>query len=400
MNFEARLFDPASRAVRLQRVEAADEAAARALLAEGGATVLALQTVRSQIRPPSGTARTDLALWCRELRALLQAGLSVVEALDALGAAAGPGSVYEALLVRLREGKALSSAMQDVGGFPPLLVASVRASERTSDLTHALDAYLRFDDMVGGLRRKVISAALYPTTKAGYPALVVGLGAAISVFLLLVVIPRFAGLYGEAGAGVSGATRALLAFSASLAQRPWLVPVALLLLMGAAVWSFTGRRPRLAGAWLVQAWPWLGRQVAHFERARLFEALALLVHGGYSLHEALSVCLTLAQGSLMDTRMREARQRIEHGASASLAFHAAELTDPVTQRLIRAGERGGEFDRVLRAIAERHRQAFETFVERATRIVEPVLLLGVALMVGSMVVLLYMPVFDIAASVR
>jgi general secretion pathway protein F len=393
MDFEARLFDPASRTVRLQRVEAADEATARSLLVEGGGTVLALQVVRPRVHAPAGTTRTDLALWCRELRALLQAGLSVVEALDALSAAAGPGSVYEALLGRLREGKALSMAMHDAGGFPPLLVASVRASERTSDLTHALDAYLRFDDMVGGLRRKVISAALYP-------ALVVGLGAAISIFLLLVVIPRFAGLYSEAGAGASGATRVLLAFSAALERQPWLVPVALAVLLGAASWAFTGNRPRGAGAWLVRSWPWLGRQVAHFERARLFEALALLVHGGYSLHEALSVCLTLAQGALMEGRMREARQRIEHGASASLAFQAAGLTDPVTERLIRAGERGGEFDRVLRAIAERHRQAFETFVERATRIVEPVLLLGVALMVGSMVVLLYMPVFDIAASVR
>lgn len=393
MDFEARLFDPALRAVRLQRVEAADEAAARSLLAEGGGTVLDMQVVRRRIRAPAGTTRTDLALWCSELRTLLQAGLSVVEALDALSAAAGAGSVYEALLVRLREGKALSGAMQDAGGFPPLLVASVRAGERTSDLTHALDAYLRFDGMVGGLRRKVTSAALYP-------ALVVGLGAAISVFLLLVVIPRFAGLYSEAGAGVSGATRLLLAFSAALERQPWLVPACLAVLSCALVWAFTSDRPRVAGAWLIRTWPWLGRQVSHFERARLFEALALLVHGGYSLHESLSVCLTLAQGASMDARIREARHRIEHGASASLAFRAAGLTDTVTERLIRAGERGGDFDRVLRAIAERHRQAFETFVERATRLVEPMLLLGVALMVGSMVVLLYMPVFDIAASVR
>jgi general secretion pathway protein F len=392
MDFEARLFDPASRAVRLQHVQAADEPAARALLAGSGATVLGLKALRHAPRP-AAAGRLDLALWCRELRALLQAGLSVVEALDALGAAAGSGSVHDALLARLREGKALSTAMQDVGGFPPLLVASVRASERTSDLPHALDAYLRFDDMVGGLRRKVVSAALYP-------ALVVGLGGLIAVFLLLVVIPRFAALYGESGAGVSVATRALLAFSATLAAQPWLVPVALLLLGAAAWWAATGGRPRRAAAWLVEAWPWLGRQAAHFERARLFEALALLVHGGYSLHEALGVCQTLAQGPGAEARLAEARLRIEQGASASSAFRAAGLTEAVTERLIRAGERGGDFDRVLRAIAERHRQAFETFVERATRIVEPALLLGVALMVGSMVVLLYMPVFDIAASVQ
>jgi general secretion pathway protein F len=393
MQFEARLFDPVRREVQLRQLQAADEAAARVLLAEGGATVLALRVLRGRAAKPPAARRTDLALWCRELRALLQAGLSVVEALDALGAAAGPESVYQLLLARLREGKALSTAMQDVGGFPPLLVASVRASERTSDLTHALDAYLRFDDMVGGLRRKVVSAALYP-------ALVVALGGLIAVFLLLVVVPRFASLYGESGAQVSAATRAVLAFSATLSAQPWLVPIGLVALLCFLAWAATGGRPQRAGAWIVDTWPWLGRQVAHFERARLFEALALLVHGGYSLHEALGVCLGLAQGPRAHGQLVAARQRIEQGASASAGFQSAGLTDTVTERLIRAGERGGDFDRVLRAIAERHRQTFETFVERATRIVEPVLLLGVALMVGSMVVLLYMPVFDIAASVR
>ena len=393
MLFEARLFDPSTRTVQLRQLHAEDESAARATLVQEGATVLGLQASRARARPAEPTKRHDLALWCRELRALLQAGLSVVEALDALAAAAGPESIYQLLLARLREGKALSTAMQDVGGFPPLLVASVRASERTSDLTHALDAYLRFDDMVGGLRRKVVSAALYP-------ALVVGLGGLIAIFLLLVVIPRFAALYGESSAAdVSVATRGLLAFSAALSERPWLMPAVLFGLVSLLAWAGTGPRPRRAGAWLVAHWTWLGQQVAHFEYARLFEALALLVHGGYSLHESLGVCLTLAQGPTQ-VKLTQARQRIEQGASASVGFQSAGLTDAVTERLIRAGERGGDFDRVLRAIAERHRQTFETFVERATRIVEPVLLLGVALMVGSMVVLLYMPVFDIAASVR
>src|SRR5512132_175692 len=136
MNFEARVFEPASRQVRVLLVQAASENDARAQAAGGGATVLGLRVVRVG-RAASGevpTARRDLALVCRELRALLQAGLSVVEALEALAAAAGPASVYEALLARLREGKALSAAMDAAGGFPPLLVASVRASERTSDL--------------------------------------------------------------------------------------------------------------------------------------------------------------------------------------------------------------------------------------------------------------------------
>ena len=393
MEFLARLFDPVQNGIREARVHAQDPAEARARLAVEGMTVLALHPVRRWSGWAGGTQPLDIALWCRELWALLQAGLSVVEALEALGAVSQASPVYDELLVRLREGQSFSTALAETQRFPALLIASVRASERTSDLTHALDAFLRFDELVGTLRRKIVSAAIYP-------ALVVGLGVLIGLFLLFVVVPRLASLYAEASAGVSTATRMLISLSSTLTGHPgWVLGVALSLAVTVA-WLCTGSRPKSLGTWLLQAWPWLGRQVGHFEKARLFEALALLVQGGYSLHEALGVCVGIAHSPLTEARLHSARQKIEHGSLASAAFTSAALADPVAERLMRAGERGGEFDRVLRAIAERHRQAFETFVERATRLVEPVLLTLVALMVGGMVVLLYMPVFDIAASIR
>jgi general secretion pathway protein F len=390
MRFRSRVLDIHSRAVRQVELRAASLAEAGERLAADGAVVLALEAMADAdvVVPPS-----TVSLLCRELKALLTAGLSVVEALDALAASAGVDSIHAALLERLRMGKSLSVAMADLGGFPALLIASVRASERTSDLAHALDAYLRFDDMMGTLRRRVISAALYP-------AIVVSLGGLIAVFLLLVVIPRFARLYGETGAQTSVATRALLGFSAVLAGSPWLVPVLLAAALLAVILVVRQGGPMALFRWLVGHVGWLGAQAAHFERARLYEALALLVRGGYSLHEAVLVSQTLSGSASVARQLSLARERIEHGGSASAAFAGAGLTDDITERLMRAGERGGQFDRVLAAIAERHRMSFETAVERATRVIEPLLLLAVALVVGGMVVLLYMPVFDIAGSVQ
>ncbi|MBX9715155.1 MAG: type II secretion system F family protein [Burkholderiaceae bacterium] len=126
----------------------------------------------------------------------------------------------------------------------------------------------------------------------------------------------------------------------------------------------------------------------------------MLVRGGYSLHEAIGLCVGVSDGAEGAERLRQVQASIERGASVALAFSAADMTDAVTERLLRAGDRGGDFHRVLKAIGDRHAHAFETFVERATRVVEPVLLLLVALVVGGMVLLLYMPIFDIAASVR
>ena len=91
---------------------------------------------------------------------------------------------------------------------------------------------------------------------------------------------------------------------------------------------------------------------------------------------------------------------IAQGVSVSRAFAASSITNAVTERLLRAGERGGDFGAVLHAVSQRHAESFETFVERATRVVEPLLLLVVAVLVGGLVVTLYMPIFDLAGSLQ
>lgn len=423
MRFLVRYLDAGGVSIGERTVEAADEPAARAILASEGRQALSVRRASwgrpswpragrseaSRARGPGGQRRAaaDVALFCRELQALTGAGLSVVEALESLaaqrgeaiatpadqGGEAGAAGVHTQLLLRLRAGRSLSAALGDVGGFPALLVASVRSSERTSNLAQALAAYLRYDDLVGALRRRVVSAALYP-------AIVVALGLVIAVFLLWVVIPRFASLYGQMGQGASGATSLLLGASRVLHQSPWVVPVALALVAAAVMALASNGRWRPAVRRLVEWVPYLRRAWREFELARLFEALALLTRGGFSFHEALHLGLDLADTPQARERVALAQGEIERGVSVSRACAAAGLTDEVTVRLLRAAERGGDFPAVLQAVAGRHAMAFETFVERATRVVEPVLLLGVALLVGGMVVLLYMPIFDIASSIR
>ena len=96
----------------------------------------------------------------------------------------------------------------------------------------------------------------------------------------------------------------------------------------------------------------------------------------------------------------QARATLSRGRSVVAAFGDAGLADPVSARLLAVGERSGNFAVVLQAIAARHAAAFATFIERATRVVEPLLLLVVALIVGGIVLMMYMPIFDIANGAR
>lgn len=402
MQYAVRYFDPTQSVVveRIAQAETADVLKAQ-IQAEGFVFLAAQSSAAPRSAPrlplwPSARQSFSVPWWCRELRTLLQAGMTVVEALETLQAQApdGPrGAIQSGLIKSLREGRALSRAMQEEGVFPAVLVASVRASERTSTLVSALDDYLRHDEMMVALRKQVVSAALYP-------AVVVGLGVLITLFLLLYVIPRFSGMYVDFQGNLSSATRVLLWISKTVAAHTsWVVGVFATFAV-AALWAIKTGRALAFGLWVLAGIAPLQRQWDHFRLAKLYQSLALMFKGGYTLDEALAVCETLGLGERMTRGLEQASTDLGRGRGVSAALTAAGLTDAVSQRLLAVGERTGSFDLVLQTIAQRHATTFATFVERATRLVEPLLLLAVALLVGGIVVMMYMPIFDIANGIR
>jgi general secretion pathway protein F len=293
----------------------------------------------------------------------------------------------------LREGQALSKAMRSVGAFPEVLVAGVTASERTSTLTSALEEFLRYDEMLQRLKRQAVSAAIYP-------AVVITLGLLISLFLLLYVIPRFSRMYADLHGAMSVPTQLLLLLSQGM-QRWWPFVVAgLVIAVLVLAWAARTGVLRHLLSRAVQVIGPLERQWDHYRRAKLYQSLALMFKGGYTLDEALGVCTGLDLGARMVRGIAAARAELARGRAVALAFTQGELSDAVSERLLAVGERTGGFDAVLQTIADRHAVAFTTFVERATRIVEPLLLLIVALVVGGIVVMMYMPIFDIASGIR
>jgi general secretion pathway protein F len=398
--FDVRVLRRGATAVETLRVEAASEAALRARLSAVGDVVVGLARAPAAApdRAPArrlGEARFDVGWWCRELRTLLLAGMTAVEAIETLAAGrhdAERARVHATLLEALRQGKSLSRAMAAAGVFPEVLVAGVTASERTSTLPAALEDFLRYDGLLRRLRQQLVSAAIYP-------AVVVTLGGAICLFLLLFVVPRFSRMYADLHGPVSGATQVVLWVSHAV-QDGWpLLAAAAAAIVAAAAAAWRAGLLARAGMAVVDAVPMLGRQWREFRLAKLYQALALMVKGGYAFDEALQVCAGLDGGARMAARVGAVRAAIARGRSASVALAEAGLTEVVTERLLAVGERTGSFASVLQVVSERHAQTFSTFVERATRIVEPLLLLLVALAVGAIVVMMYMPIFDIANSV-
>lgn len=181
-------------------LEAASLDAARQQCRNQGYTVLAARPAGAGGLAWRGLGaaapRFDVPVFVEQLRDLLTAGLSVVEALTTLHAAAQARQrpVVEALLKRLRGGEPLSAALGAEAAFPVLLVSLVRASEWTSDLPTALNRYLDHEQRVRELRHRITSVAIYPL-------LLTAVGTLVLLFLLLYVMPRFArvfeGMHGD-----------------------------------------------------------------------------------------------------------------------------------------------------------------------------------------------------------
>lgn len=394
MRYLARAIDPAVLRVQDLECEAASEVDARRWIESQG---LAALSVRPDRRFLSAFTRRkfNVPLFLQELSTLMGAGMTVVEAVDTLIAkSANPQDaiILRALMLRLQEGRSLSDAMSTSGGgLPSILIAAVRANETSGQVNQALRDYLKYDGMVRGLQRKIVSAALYPS-------LVVGFGFLVSLFLLGYVVPRFAGLYGDQLNSVSVPTLVLLRLAAFIRDYEVASLLIALLLLGAAVYLVgSGKAWRAMRPFALRV-PHIKRGLRTFALARLNRGLEFLVRGGYPISEALPLAAQLAEEGGLGPSFETARSFVNQGMRFSEAMKLSGLTDVVSERLLAVGERSGQMAQTFASLGDIYATEMEQNVERLSRIVEPLLLILVGSMVGGIVLLMYMPVFDLGGS--
>ena len=336
----------------------------------------------------------DVAVFIEQLRDLLLAGLSVIESLDALrrGAKGASATAIERLERQLREGKTLSDALAADAVFPPLLVALVRASELTSDLPHTLSRFLEHEQRVTEVRHRLVSTAIYPL-------LLMGVGSLVLLFLLLYVMPRFARVFEGMTGELPWSARAMVAWSHALTAQGgwWLGGLLVLALALAAALSSPSMRARLVQR--VLAWGPLHERLTTYFLSRWYRATGMLVQGGIPLPQALSLSNGLLPASLR-AGGQAVVQAVNDGLAPSAAHVRAGMATPIAEQLMLAGERTGDLGAVLMRIAHFHESDVSRTLERTMRTLEPVVMVFIGLGVGLVVVLMYLPIFELAAAIQ
>ncbi|MCX7630461.1 MAG: type II secretion system F family protein [Geminicoccaceae bacterium] len=367
-------------------IEAPDARAAVARLQERGLFPITAEPVAPRATLPiAGGRRLARAVTeaTRELATLLGAGQALADALGLLVETTEHRRL-RAILAEVRQavraGKALSEALSArPEAFPRAYVGLVRAGEAAGNLPDVLRALALQREKSEQLERKLVSAAIYPCV------LLLASLAAVAV-LLLVVVPRFAPLFAQAGAALPASTRFVLAFADFLGARGDVLALALafaLFLFLAAL-----RRPAVRAA--IDAsllrLPLFGKLTRERASAEAMRGLATLLRGGLDLASALSLVREMITNRAVRAAFDDTVLAVREGRPLWSALARADVLAPLAVRLLRVGEESGRLAAVTEYLAEAFEERVANRLARLVALVEPLLVVISGLLVGGIVV--------------
>ena len=389
------------------RAEGEDEQTVRTELEKQGLLVFHLRSldawgmwpalVGSGLKGKRGIPLQEFLVFNQEFLALVKAGLPILKIWDLLiERARRPAfqAVLRAARQDIRGGTAVSEALtRHPLFFPELYIASLKAGEQAGNLPEVLQRYIAYLKLVMGLRQKMTKAL-------AYPAFLVIVGVAVVAFLLTYVLPTFSAIYGEAGTDVPEATRALLTLIEAIQSHL----VAIGLTIGALVLAFrwwlrteTGR-----ALWdrTTLTLPLIGDVLVKHQTIQFTRTLATVLAGGTPLVAALQTVRGALTNRFLADGLATATERVREGTTLSAALEGVKVFPRMALEMLAVGEETGSLDAMLRDVAELYEGDLDQRLSQLTTWIEPVLLLIMGIVVGAVVIIMYLPVFQMAGAVK
>jgi type IV pilus assembly protein PilC len=398
MEFRCRLGTPGGEII--EGIYVADsEARLRREFEEKGLFVLGLQRagrlgLGSLAMPRRARISTrEFVVFNQELATLLKAGMPLVQSLEILRRRVNNPlfkSVLDDVYERVRAGSSLSEAFEAHGTlFPGVYTASLLAGEKSGSLEQVIRRYVAYVKVVAAVKRKTISALVYPAILLSLSLVVVGI-------IVLRVVPEFGAFYQQFGQQLPLSTRFIVAVS-DLASA--YIVLVLLALAGTAFvfWQWLqrpGQRERFDR--LVLKVPALGGIARKFATSQAARTLATLLGGGIPLVNAIDVSARSIRNQYMARELQTAAQQVREGRSLATAMTDSGAFPDVAIKMVEVGESTGALQEMLNSLADFYDEEIETNLGRFVTIIEPVLLIVMGLIIAALLLSLYMPLFNLS----
>jgi type IV pilus assembly protein PilC len=376
-------------------VEAASEQAAIATLLNRNLLVVEIRekTIKRGQTKGGKVTLSDLVVFTRQLATMIDAGIAIVQALQAL-ADQTPNKIMREVIrdicSRVESGENLSEALtRHPKAFNRLYVSMVSAGEKGGLLAEILSRLATYLENTERLRKKVKTALMYPTV-------VTVVAIVITVFLLVRVIPTFKEVYSGFGAKLPAPTQVLIGIS-EIVQHYLLY---LIVMAGAAVWGWLYYIKTKQGRdfWDKQRikLPVFGSIAHKICLARFTRTLASLIRSGVPILEVLQIVSATVGNTVMEKAIKTAAADIERGEGISNALAKHPVFPSMIIRMMSAGEQTGNIDNMLERVANFLDEEIETTLSGLMSLIEPLLIVFLGVVIGGMVICMFLPIFNLA----
>lgn len=385
------------------QIEGAEEAAVRGKLESQGLLVFTLQQRSGVASGHSAPSRSwgklplgEFLIFNQEFLALVKSGLPVLRVWELLIERAQHTGFQQALRdVRqdIRGGTASSDALaKHPAYFPELYIATVKAGEQSGNLPEVLQRYIGYLKLMMALRQKVTKAL-------SYPLFLVLIGVGVIAFLLTYVMPTFVSVYGENAKTLPWATQFLM----DIVQHgeAQLIPALLLLGVGGLALRAYYATPtgRFTIDRFVLALPLIGPIMIKHHTVQLTRTLGTILAGGTPLVEALHIARGAVSNRWVQAGLDEAESEIREGATLATALERPHILPKLAIEMVSVGEETGSLESMLRDVGDFYEADLDTRLTQLTTWIEPALLLVMGVLVGAIVIVMYLPVFQMAGTV-
>ena len=336
----------------------------------------------------------NLAMFARQLYVLVSCGTPVVQALQALERQTKDESwrdTLRALRLKVEEGDTLAEAMAPhPRSFDAVTRTLVAAGETSGALNEMLDRIASLTEQRLQIRRAVVGALMYPII-----LLFVAVGAFVTMMML--VLPKFAGLFETLDMPLPPTTKILVSLSESMVSYWWAAILAIVATCFVVPMIFKSEAGRKKFDHAVLAMPKVGKIVRSFTMARISRLLGVLIQSHVPMLDAIALTRGATSNGRYKKLLEDTEDIVRKGESLSTAFSNTDLIAPSTAEAIRSGEQAGQVGTLLLNIADFADGDNETIVKSLTSIIEPFVLIILGLMIGIVAISLFLPLFDLTA---
>ena len=339
----------------------------------------------------------EVLLFTRELHDLLESGMTLGKALNSL-ARRKTHTAQDAIVLDLRDqiikGASLSNALAvHRDSFSNLYVSMIRAGEASGETPEALERLAKHYERVKEAREKVIGALTYP-------AIVIIVGILTIIFTMTYVVPKFADVFADLGRTLPLPTRMLMAFSSFLLNYGLFLLAALI---GGFIFFRRYIRTPKGRLWWharILRFPVIHRVITANAYAQFARTLSALLNNGVPVLQALTIVEQTMGNQVIANEIREARDRVTDGSSISGPLAAGKVFPSLLTDMLAVGEESGDMSGALAHIAKRYDDDLDRSVKVLTTILEPIMILFIAVGVGFVAVSMLMAVFELTSGLN